>query len=87
MLAFLAAIAAIIQTLAPLIPTVAGIAETVKQLFDLGSQVVASGADPTHDQWAALVAMQNGALAQVHAASGGTETAAGSTGAEAGAAT
>jgi len=69
MLAFLAAIAAIIQTLTPLIPTVVGIAATVKELFDLGSQVVASGADPTHDQWASLVAIQSSALAQVHAAS------------------
>lgn len=66
MLAFLAAIAAIIQTLTPLIPTVVGIAETIKALFDLGSQVVASGGDPTHDQWAALVALQTTALAKVN---------------------
>ncbi len=67
MLAFLAAIAAIIQTLTPLIPTVVGVAETIKSLFDLGSAVVAAGGEPTHDQWASLVAMQNAALAQVHA--------------------
>jgi len=76
MLAFLAAIAAIIQTLTPLIPTVVGIGATVKQLFDLGSQVVASGADPTHDQWATLVTMQNSALAQVHAATASQQSAA-----------
>jgi len=75
MLAFLAAIAAIVQTLSPLIPTVVGVAGTIKQLFDLGSQVVASGADPSHDQWAALVALQTNALAQVHA--GGNQPVAG----------
>jgi len=67
MLVMLASIAGIIQTLTPLIPTVIGVGETVAQLFALGNQVAASGADPTHDQWASLVAMQSAALASINA--------------------
>ena len=66
MLAFIAALAALIAQLTPLISTVVGMSGTVKQLFDLGSQVMASGADPTHEQWATLSALQVAALAQVH---------------------
>jgi hypothetical protein len=65
MLAFLAAIAAIIQELIPLAPAIVGVGTTIASLWNLGNEVVASGGDPTHDQWAALVGLQSAALAQV----------------------
>ena len=76
MLAMLASIAGIIQVLTPLIPTVVGVGETVAQLFALGNQVASSGADPTHEQWASLVAMQSAALASINASANSSVAAA-----------
>jgi hypothetical protein len=65
MLAFLAAIAALIQQILPLVPAVVGLGETIKQLWALGSSVASSGADPTHDDWAQLVSIQTAVLKQI----------------------
>jgi hypothetical protein len=65
---FLASLTAAAQTVIPLIPVATGAATTVKQLFDLGSQVIAAGTEPTNEQWLKLVDIQNQVLADIRQA-------------------